>query len=172
MCDDERQCVRFLRADVDEVNIDAIYVRHELRQGVQPRFDLTPVVCGLPVARELPHGRKLHPLGRVMHHFAIGPVRRGDPPAKVRQSLIRSMKVEGADRTVSRRCAERRRRGIACNHDWSPLVGRHHAGWPDGTTVGSDEWLEQVRDSSATGWEDAHCLRGTRFRRRLKQAAR
>ena len=128
MCDDERQCVRFLRADVDEVNIDAIYVRHELRQGVQPRFDLTPVVCGLPVARELPHGRKLHPLGRVMHHFAIGPVRRGDAPAKVRQCLIRSMKVEAPDRTVSRRCAERRRRGIACNHDCSPLVDRHHAG--------------------------------------------
>ena len=60
--DDDRQRVRLLRAHVDEVDVDAVDLGHELRQGVQPRLDLAPVVVRRPVARELLHRRELHAL--------------------------------------------------------------------------------------------------------------
>ena len=54
--DDERQCVFVVRADVNEVNIQPIDLGHELRQGVQLRLALAPMMCG-PVAREFLHPR-------------------------------------------------------------------------------------------------------------------
>jgi hypothetical protein len=38
MRDDDRQGIRVLRTDVDEVDVQPIDVRHKLRQSVQPRF--------------------------------------------------------------------------------------------------------------------------------------
>ena len=52
MRDDERQRVFVLRANVNEVNIEPIDLRHELRKGVKFRLALAPVVIGHPVARE------------------------------------------------------------------------------------------------------------------------
>ena len=52
--DDERQRVLVLRADVDEMDVQPIDLGDELRQRVQPRLDLAPVVFRRPVARELP----------------------------------------------------------------------------------------------------------------------
>ena len=60
--DDERQRIRMLRTDVDEVNVDPVDVGDELRQGVQLRLALAPVVIGRPIARELLHRRELHAL--------------------------------------------------------------------------------------------------------------
>ena len=50
------------RADVDEVDVDAVDGRHELRQGVQLRFGLAPVVAAAPVAHELLELRELRAL--------------------------------------------------------------------------------------------------------------
>ena len=52
--DDERQRVLVLRTDVDEVDVEAVDLGHELRERVQPRLARAPVVLGLPVAGELP----------------------------------------------------------------------------------------------------------------------
>ena len=53
-----------LRADVDEVDVEPVDLGDELRQGVQLRLALAPVVVRRPVARELLHRRELHALRR------------------------------------------------------------------------------------------------------------
>ena len=60
MRDDDRQRIRMLRTDVDEVNVQPIDIGDKLRQGVQPPFELAPVVSRGPVAREFLHRRELH----------------------------------------------------------------------------------------------------------------
>jgi hypothetical protein len=50
--DDQRQRVLVRRPDVDEVDVQAVDLGHELRQGVQPRLEPPEVVLGLPVLRE------------------------------------------------------------------------------------------------------------------------
>ena len=55
VADDERQCVLVLRTDMNEMDVQPIDLGHELREGVQPRLALAPVVLGRPVAGELLH---------------------------------------------------------------------------------------------------------------------
>ena len=50
--DDERQRILVLRADVNEVNVEPIDLGDEVRQGVELRLDLAPVVLCRPIARE------------------------------------------------------------------------------------------------------------------------
>ena len=109
--DDERQRILMFRTNVDEMNVEPVDVRHELRQGVQPRFDLAPVVICRPIGRELAHRRELHALRRIRYRFPLGPLCRGDPPAEIGESLIGGMKLEGADRVVFSRCARGWRKG-------------------------------------------------------------
>jgi len=96
-----RQRVLMFGADVDEVDVEPVDVRDELRQGVQLRLDLAPVVFGLPIAREFPHRRQLHALGAVTHCFLFGPTRGGDAPAEVVERSLRDLDAEGADRIGS-----------------------------------------------------------------------
>src|SRR5206468_11306041 len=49
---DQRQRVLLGGADVDEVDIDAVYLGDELRQGIQPCLDPPPIVVGAPVTHE------------------------------------------------------------------------------------------------------------------------
>ena len=86
--DDHRQSVRMFRTDVNEVDVEPIDCGDELRQGVQPRLHLSPVVIGRPIVRELLHGRELDALRRIADQFPLGPISRGDPPAEVRESLL------------------------------------------------------------------------------------
>ena len=58
-----------LRAHVDEMDVEPVDLGDELRQRVQPRLDLAPVVVGRPVARELLHRRELHALRCVARPF-------------------------------------------------------------------------------------------------------
>src|SRR5713226_2628348 len=46
MRDDERQRIFMFRANVNEVNVQSIDLGDELRQGVQSRLHLSPVVFG------------------------------------------------------------------------------------------------------------------------------
>ena len=62
MRDDERQRVFMFRANVNEVNVQSIDLGDELRQGVQSRLDLAPVVFRPPIARECLNRRELHAL--------------------------------------------------------------------------------------------------------------
>ena len=60
--DDERQRIFMFRTNVNEMNVEPVDLGDELRQGVQLRLDLPPVVVRLPIARELLNGRELDAL--------------------------------------------------------------------------------------------------------------
>ena len=96
--DDERQRIFVFRADVDEMNVQPVDFGHEIRQGVQLRLDLAPVVVVRPIARELLNRRELHALRFIRDRLPLGPHRRVDAPAQVGKFLFRSAEGERADR--------------------------------------------------------------------------
>ena len=101
--DDQRQRIFMLRTDVDEMDVQPIDLGDEMRVGVQLRLHLAPVVICRPMARELLHRGELHALRRVGNRFAIGPLRRGDAPAKLGDLLLRDIDGEWSDRIASAR---------------------------------------------------------------------
>ena len=91
MRDDQRQRIRMLRADVDEVNVDAVDRRHELRQGIELRLRLAPVVAAAPVPNELLELRQLRALRLIGDGLLVGPARRRDAPAEIDECLFRNI---------------------------------------------------------------------------------
>ena len=96
--DDDRQGILVLRAHVNEVDVETIDLGDEVRHGVEPRFDLAPVVFGRPVARELLHGRERHALRKVADGFLLGQPGRDDAPAQVGQVRLRDVHLERTNR--------------------------------------------------------------------------
>src|SRR2546426_11567307 len=102
------------RADVYEMNVEPIDRGHELRQGIQLRLRLPPVVARPPVANERLQLFQLDALRSIGNRFAVGPPRRREALAEIDDSVFRNLDVEGADcgcRTVRRRL--RRFRGCS-----------------------------------------------------------
>src|SRR5215208_6186810 len=95
---DERQRARVTGPDVDEMDLEAVDLGHELRECVQPRLGLPPVVIRPPVAQDLLQLRELDTLRTVAHRLSVGPPRRSDTPPKVDELLLRNSDAEGADR--------------------------------------------------------------------------
>ena len=89
-----------LRTHVNEMNVQPVDLGDELRQGVQPRLDLAPVVVRPPIARELLHRRELHALRFIVHRLAFGPLCRVDAPAEIDELLLRNIDTEGTDRVA------------------------------------------------------------------------
>ena len=73
--DDERQRVFVVRANVDEMDVQAIDLGHEMRQGVQLLLALAPVVLVCPVARERLHRREGRPLRQIVDGLLLGEAR-------------------------------------------------------------------------------------------------
>src|SRR5262245_16931241 len=90
VCDDERQRILVLRAYVDEVDVEPVDLGDEVRQGLESRLALAPVVIGPPIARELLRRRKLDALRGVRDVLLIGPPVRVDAPAQVRELRVRN----------------------------------------------------------------------------------
>ena len=74
---------------MDEVNVEPVDLGQELRQGVEFRLDLAPVVFARPIAGERLRCRELHALRLVRHGFALGPAGRVDSPAQIDQPFVR-----------------------------------------------------------------------------------
>ena len=72
-----------LGADVDEMDVEAVDVGDELRQGIQLRFRLAPVVGRSPVANQRLQFRELDALRLVTDRLPIGPARGGDASAQI-----------------------------------------------------------------------------------------
>ena len=87
MGDDDWQGIRMTRAEVDEVNIEPVDRRDELRQGIELRLHLPPVVVRAPVANEFLELRELHALRPICDGLLFGPPRRQHALAKVRRAL-------------------------------------------------------------------------------------
>ena len=83
-----------LGADVNEVNVDSVDPGNELRQSVEPRFDLSPVIVGLPVAHQLLHGRERHALRVVIDRLLVWPPHHCEASAKVDEIGFRDVDLE------------------------------------------------------------------------------
>ena len=103
MRDDERQRILVLRTHVDEMNVQPVDLGDELRQGVESRLDLAPIVIRRPIARELLHRRKLHALRRIRDGFPVGPSRGGDALGEVSSSSCGKLTVKGRIDIAGRR---------------------------------------------------------------------
>ena len=120
---EERQRILMLRADMNEMDVQSVDIGDEVRQGVELRLDLSPVVFRLPMLRELLDRRELHALRRIPHRLPVGPSRRLDASAQLDEIRFRNVDAEGTDRVafscfrfafaqnVGRNCARRGRRG-------------------------------------------------------------
>jgi hypothetical protein len=79
---------------VDEVDVQSVDFRRELRQRVQLRLDRAPVIVGGPVARERLQRIELHALGTVCDELLGGPARRRDAAAQIRDLLLGNLDAE------------------------------------------------------------------------------
>ena len=95
--DDDRQRAVVLRAHVDEVNVEPVDLRDELRERIQPRFDFAPVVLRAPVRRERLHRGELHALRIVRDQLAIRPPRRLDAPIQIGELCVRRLEMKRTD---------------------------------------------------------------------------
>ena len=83
--DDERQRILVLRANVDEMNVQAVDLGDEVRQGVQSLLAPAPVVLLRPVARERLHRREPRALRQICDGLLFGPARGQDARTQVIQ---------------------------------------------------------------------------------------
>ena len=118
MGDDQRQRVGMARADVQEVDVEAVDRRQELRVGVQLRLGLAPVVIRLPALHQLLDGRQAHALRPVRDGLPVGPAGRRQTAAKIGEVLLGNRHAEGTDGGVVRRRVQHsgQRTDGACSH--------------------------------------------------------
>src|SRR6185369_16397745 len=90
-----------LRLHMDEVNIEPVDAGDEVGIGVDPRFDLSPVVLVQPVIGELADRIEADALRVIVDGFALGPSGRGDPALQVGELVIGRVKIEGPDRLIA-----------------------------------------------------------------------
>src|SRR3712207_5732382 len=105
---DHGQSIGMLRADVNEVDIEAVDLGDELRQGIQLRLRLPPVVAGAPILDERLDLRELYTLRLVIGRLTVGPADRSNAPAELHELLFRNVDAERADRIFSFRRARPR----------------------------------------------------------------
>ena len=72
------------------MNVQPIDLGDELRQGVQLRLDLAPIVVCRPILRERLSGRELHALRCIRDRFPFGPPRRLNAPAQFGKFRLRN----------------------------------------------------------------------------------
>src|SRR5690348_9978525 len=94
MRDDDRRGVRVSRLHVDEMDVEAVDVRDEVRIAEDSSFNLPPVMLICPIVSELPDRRELHALRGVIDQLAAGPSCCVDAPLEVRKIFIRGAEAE------------------------------------------------------------------------------
>ena len=62
---DKRQHIFMFRPRMNEMNVEPIDLGHELREGVQLRLRLPPIVISPPIVRKRLNRRQLHALGLI-----------------------------------------------------------------------------------------------------------
>jgi hypothetical protein len=82
---------------VDEVDVHPVDAGHKLRQRVQLRLALAPVIVGRPVAGEFLDRGQLHALRPVADQLFAGQARGGDAPAQVGDRVVGHVDSEGTD---------------------------------------------------------------------------
>src|SRR5258706_10602784 len=98
--DDDGQRIRVTGADVDEVNVDSIDRRDELREAIQFLLHLSPVVVRAPIANQRLKLRQLRTLRLIGDGFLVGPPRCSNAPPKITECGLGYFDGEGPDRTI------------------------------------------------------------------------
>src|SRR5262245_26197449 len=98
VCDDEGQGILMRRTNVNEMNIEPIDLRDELRQSVQPGLTVAPVVLVCPVPREGLNRGELYALRLIRDRLAIGPPCRVDAPAQFDELLLGNINMKRTNR--------------------------------------------------------------------------
>jgi hypothetical protein len=99
----QRQGVGVRRADVRELDVEAVDLDDELRQLVQPGLDPAPVVAAAPVLDERAELPELDALRPVADGLLLRPASRLHPPPQLVDLLLRDFDVERAYRCGARR---------------------------------------------------------------------
>ena len=97
---DQRHRVRMLRLHMDEVNVDSANIGDEVRIGVNPRFDVPPVMVVEPIIAELLKRRELYALRCVIDQLTAGPSRGGNPLLQIGEVFVGSAEAKRFDRRV------------------------------------------------------------------------
>src|SRR4051812_42769998 len=79
------------------MNIETVDLRDELRQRIQPRLYLAPVVVRAPVANQLLKLGELHALGSIIDGFFLRPPCRQDAFAKIGKRFVGHSDAEWPD---------------------------------------------------------------------------
>ena len=108
--DDDRQRIRMTGAEVDELDVEPVDSRDELRKTVQFRLHLSPVIVRAPVANELLQLGQLRALRPIGDGFLVGPSRGDHAAAKVVERGLGYVDRERANRAIFGRLARGRRR--------------------------------------------------------------
>src|SRR5882672_478075 len=96
------------------MNVQPVDLGDEIRQGVESRLDLAPVVLRRPIAREFLGRRKLHALRCIGDRFPFGPSSRADALAQIGKFRFRKrFHFKRADVTALR--------PYNCTHGFAPL---------------------------------------------------
>src|SRR5262245_36398178 len=94
---DNGQRVFVPRTNMNEMNIEPVDLGDELRQRVQCRLALAPVVVSRPIARETLDQCERHALRLIRDGLLLRPVRGRDALTEVIQGLIWNVDVELTD---------------------------------------------------------------------------
>ncbi len=86
------------------MNVDAVDLGDELRQGIQPRLHLSPVVVGLPIAYELLDRPELDALGLIGNDLFVRPPGRRKAPAQIDKLLLGDVDAERPDCVARTSC--------------------------------------------------------------------
>src|SRR4029453_8950208 len=86
-----------LRAHVNEVDVHPVDLGFELRERVELRLELAPVVIRRPIARELLQRRQLHALRPICDDLLGWPTRSVDTAAQISELLFRNVDIKGAN---------------------------------------------------------------------------
>src|SRR5580704_1158624 len=95
--DDKRQCIFVLRANVNEMNIEAVDFGDELRKSVQSPFNLAPVVLFRPILRNLLHCVELNALRCIPNQFLLRPSNRANSTTQFSKFRFRHMHMKRAN---------------------------------------------------------------------------
>src|SRR5882724_4468041 len=82
------------------MDVQSIDLGYELRQGVQFRLNLAPVVLSRPIPRECLGRRELHPLRCIRDSLWVWPLGCVDAPAQFCKFRFRNLHMKWPDRVL------------------------------------------------------------------------
>ena len=134
----ERQRVRTRRADMQEMDVQAVDLGPELRERVEARLARTPVVARQPVVAQGLHVAERAALRPVVDGRRLSPPRLAEPPAKVVQVGFGDFDPERGDLVAHALSMARRR----VRRSGFPDGSRRQAASGSGLVVSS--WMRSV----------------------------